>query len=43
MKRRLHINEVVTRDGFQNEPDFVPTETAGRTTDLHPVPERVFA
>ncbi len=23
---RIHFNEVVTRDGFQNEPDFVPTE-----------------
>jgi hydroxymethylglutaryl-CoA lyase len=25
-KRRIYINEVVTRDGFQIEPDFVPTE-----------------
>ena len=23
---RIHFNEVVTRDGFQNEPDFVPTD-----------------
>ena len=23
---RIHFNEVVTRDGFQNEPAFVPTE-----------------
>jgi hydroxymethylglutaryl-CoA lyase len=24
--QRIHFNEVVTRDGFQNEPDFVPTD-----------------
>jgi hydroxymethylglutaryl-CoA lyase len=24
--RRIHFNEVVTRDGFQNEPAFVPTD-----------------
>ena len=24
---RIHFNEVVTRDGFQIEPDFVPTDT----------------
>jgi len=24
--QRIHFNEVVTRDGFQNEPAFVPTE-----------------
>ena len=24
---RIHFNEVVTRDGFQNEPAFVPTDT----------------
>ncbi|WBY02840.1 hydroxymethylglutaryl-CoA lyase [Ramlibacter tataouinensis] len=24
--RRLHLNEVVTRDGFQNEPAFIPTD-----------------
>ena len=23
---RIHFNEVVTRDGFQNEPAFIPTE-----------------
>ncbi|KQT13195.1 hydroxymethylglutaryl-CoA lyase [Ramlibacter sp. Leaf400] len=23
---RIHFNEVVTRDGFQNEPDFIPTD-----------------
>jgi len=23
---RIHFNEVVTRDGFQNEPEFVPTD-----------------
>lgn len=27
MKQRIFFNEVVTRDGFQMEPDFVPTET----------------
>lgn len=26
MKRRIHFHEVVTRDGFQIEPEFVPTE-----------------
>lgn len=26
MKRRIFFNEVVTRDGFQNEPLFVPTD-----------------
>ncbi|MBL8309757.1 MAG: hydroxymethylglutaryl-CoA lyase [Burkholderiales bacterium] len=25
--RRIYFNEVVTRDGFQNEPAFVPTDT----------------
>ena len=24
--KRIHFNEVVTRDGFQIEPQFVPTE-----------------
>ena len=24
--QRIHFNEVVTRDGFQNEPEFVPTD-----------------
>lgn len=27
MKTRIHFNEVVTRDGFQMEPEFVPTDT----------------
>ncbi len=27
MKQRIHFNEVVTRDGFQMEPEFVPTDT----------------
>ncbi len=27
MKTRIFFNEVVTRDGFQMEPDFVPTDT----------------
>ncbi len=27
MKQRIYFNEVVTRDGFQMEPEFVPTET----------------
>lgn len=27
MKQRIYFNEVVTRDGFQMEPDFVPTDT----------------
>ncbi len=26
MNPRIHFNEVVTRDGFQNEPVFVPTD-----------------
>jgi hydroxymethylglutaryl-CoA lyase len=26
MKTRIHFNEVVTRDGFQIEPEFVPTD-----------------
>ena len=26
MKQRIHFNEVVTRDGFQNEPEFVATD-----------------
>ena len=26
MKPRIHFNEVVTRDGFQNEPEFVATD-----------------
>ncbi len=27
MKQRIFFNEVVTRDGFQMEPEFVPTDT----------------
>ena len=27
MKQRIFFNEVATRDGFQNEPAFVPTDT----------------
>lgn len=27
MKRRIHFNEVATRDGFQIEPEFIPTDT----------------
>jgi hydroxymethylglutaryl-CoA lyase len=27
MKTRIHFNEVATRDGFQIEPEFVPTDT----------------
>jgi len=27
MKQRIYFNEVVTRDGFQMEPEFVPTDT----------------
>lgn len=26
MKQRIQFNEVVTRDGFQMEPEFVPTD-----------------
>ena len=26
-KPRIHYNEVVTRDGFQIEPAFIPTDT----------------
>ena len=31
--RRVHINEVVVRDGFQSEPDFVPTADKIRLID----------
>ncbi len=27
MKKLIHFNEVVTRDGFQMEPEYVPTDT----------------
>jgi len=30
---RVFINDVVTRDGFQNEPHFVPTEAKVRLTN----------
>jgi hydroxymethylglutaryl-CoA lyase len=33
-KRRVYINEVATRDGFQIEPHFVPTEAKIRLIDL---------
>ncbi len=33
-KRRVYVNEVVTRDGFQIEPNFVPTEEKIRLIDL---------
>lgn len=33
-RRRVYINEVATRDGFQIEPDFVPTEEKIRLIDL---------
>lgn len=33
MTSRIHFNEVVTRDGFQMEPQFVPTDDkVGRST-----------
>ena len=30
---RIHFNEVVTRDGFQNEPTFIPTDTKVELVD----------
>ncbi|GAB3665439.1 hydroxymethylglutaryl-CoA lyase [Ramlibacter alkalitolerans] len=33
MKQRIHFNEVVTRDGFQIEGEFVPTEAKVRLVD----------
>jgi hydroxymethylglutaryl-CoA lyase len=27
MKQRIYFNEVVTHDGFQMEPEFVPADT----------------
>ncbi|HET8748534.1 MAG TPA: hydroxymethylglutaryl-CoA lyase [Ramlibacter sp.] len=33
MKKRIHFNEVVTRDGFQIEPEFVPTDAKVRLVD----------
>ncbi|MGC9967188.1 MAG: hydroxymethylglutaryl-CoA lyase [Syntrophobacteraceae bacterium] len=33
-KRRVYVNEVATRDGFQIEPNFVPTEEKIRLLDL---------
>jgi hypothetical protein len=44
---RIHFNEVVTRDGFQNEPAIVGRDVpgqvakAGLITDLHPTPAYV--
>jgi hypothetical protein len=34
MTQRIHFNEVVTRDGFQMEPEFVPTEAKIALIDL---------
>ncbi|MDE2344259.1 MAG: hydroxymethylglutaryl-CoA lyase [Betaproteobacteria bacterium] len=34
MSRRIAINEVVTRDGFQSEPRFIPTEDKIALIDL---------
>jgi hydroxymethylglutaryl-CoA lyase len=31
--KRIHFNEVVTRDGFQMEPQFVPTDTKAALID----------
>jgi hydroxymethylglutaryl-CoA lyase len=31
--KRIYFNEVVTRDGFQNEPNFIPTEEKIRLID----------
>jgi hydroxymethylglutaryl-CoA lyase len=33
MSKRIFFNEVVTRDGFQIEPDFVPTDAKVRLVD----------
>lgn len=33
MSKRIHFNEVVTRDGFQIEPQFVPTDAKVRLVD----------
>ena len=33
MSKRIHFNEVVTRDGFQIEPEFVPTDTKVQLVD----------
>ena len=32
-KQRIHFNEVVPRDGFQNEPEFVPTDAKVQLVD----------
>ncbi|MEJ8840541.1 hydroxymethylglutaryl-CoA lyase [Ramlibacter sp. AN1133] len=33
MSKRIHFNEVVTRDGFQIEPEFVPTDAKVHLVD----------
>jgi len=33
MKKRIYFNEVATRDGFQIEPEFIPTDTKVRLVD----------
>jgi len=33
MSKRIHFNEVVTRDGFQIEPEFVPTDAKVQLVD----------
>jgi hydroxymethylglutaryl-CoA lyase len=33
MTKRIHFNEVVTRDGFQIEPEFVPTDAKVQLVD----------
>lgn len=32
--KRIYLNEVVTRDGFQIEPDFIPTDTKVALVDV---------
>ena len=40
---RIFINEVATRDGFQMEPGFIPTEDKVALIDrLHVAPARVM-
>ncbi|HEX7892171.1 MAG TPA: hydroxymethylglutaryl-CoA lyase [Ramlibacter sp.] len=33
MKKRIHFNDVVTRDGFQIEPEFIPTDAKVQLVD----------
>ncbi|RYF19085.1 MAG: hydroxymethylglutaryl-CoA lyase [Comamonadaceae bacterium] len=33
MSKRIHFNDVVTRDGFQIEPEFIPTDAKVRLVD----------